>query len=486
MKLFMYLQALARTIAQRRFKTIEVFNESAESKTTKSYALYKLAMDPTMTSKKAMAELYGQRSGKGSQDKLFSNLVERTVHRLENLLLLTDPSLYSDDESYHTHVKAVRSLVTGLFLAQNGLIVGALSHLKKGLKQREMIPAEWQGLCVAALRYLILYNSQFGSRSKTEEYSRKQNNLLIAIQVESDLRVRHDILYASARGSSLRNHANRTQWHVLHKACARALAQHNEHWFAVSLARISITALQATGQYEKMLTELAASPLPRVEINLYTAVTCLELGHLSNAIKHAVAAHDEYKPGSANWLTCINVAMRGHMLTGNVDQALVLAEEIRQYPRLYERDTALDAWIGMIEAYCHSYRQMRLHGPRRRGRPTQRYQRFKAQLRDSATSRQVYITSSVWQLIDARAQHQDELYEQTLMNMLRYVRRRKDLRNHHRFGVFVEFLFKHRYCAPTEAQLVKYTNDLKSIGNKFSNGEIISYEILGRVLTSDQ
>jgi len=57
---FTYLQALVVVIAQRRFKSIEVFNESLEDKATKSYTLYKLAMDPTMTTSRAIEELYGR------------------------------------------------------------------------------------------------------------------------------------------------------------------------------------------------------------------------------------------------------------------------------------------------------------------------------------------------------------------------------------------------------------------------------------------
>jgi hypothetical protein len=481
----MYLQSLAGIIAQRRFKTIEVFNESTEEKATKSYKLYKLAMEPGMTSSKAIEVLYGAQSNAAGKSKLFANLVDRTVDRLENLLLLTDPSLYSDDVSYQKQVQSVRSLVTGLYLAQNGLSVGAVFHLRKGLQRADTIPAEWQGICVSALRYLAVYNSLYGSRSKSEEYASQLQQLLSAMQVEFELRSRHDILCATARRSTMQSEADRRQWLNIEQSCSKVLTEHQAPWFKVSIARIKTTALQATGQYERMLSELRSSPLPRVEVRLMSAVTSLELGLLDDAIKYATLARDEYKKGSANWLTCTDVAMRSHMLSGNVDQAALLASDIRRYPRLYDRDNELEAWIGMLEAYCQSYRQLRQQQPPRRGRPVQRYQHFKAQLRNSSTTRQVYISLSVWQLIDARAQQDGPLYEQTLNSMVRYVRRRQDLRNGSRFGVFVEFLFKHRFTSPTASELKNYMQALQEFGTKYSHGEIISYEILGRGLTGN-
>jgi hypothetical protein len=233
-----------------------------------------------------------------------------------------------------------------------------------------------------------------------------------------------------------------------------------------------------------MLVELKTSPLPRVEVDLMTAVTNLELGNLVDARKHAIAARTEYKPGTTNWLTCTDVAIRSHMLSGNIKEALELIAELRHYPKLYANEIELDAWLGMIEAYCKSYQQ--LHSTNRaprRGRPVERYQRFKTQLRNTSTTRQAYISLSVWQLIDARAQLDEELFEQTILNMLRYVRRRKALHKQHRLGVFVEFIYRHRYSKPTVNELQQFKQDLKALGTVYSNGEIISYEILGKVLT---
>ncbi len=96
-------------------------------------------------------------------------------------------------------------------------------------------------------------------------------------------------------------------------------------------------------------------PLPRVEVDLMTAVTNLELGNLVDARKHAIAARAEYKPGTTNWLTCTDVAIRSHMLSGNIKEALELIAELRHYPKLYANEIELDAWLGMIEAFCKSY-----------------------------------------------------------------------------------------------------------------------------------
>jgi hypothetical protein len=380
----------------------------------------------------------------------------------------------------------VRSLVTGLFLAHESLPVGATFHLKKGLKSSDIIPAGWQGLCSSALRYLIVYNSQFGSRSLSEKYARQLKQLLSAMQTEAALRSEHDVLYAAARGSSLRNDNIRSQWLALEESCSSALKLYHEKWVRVSLSSIRLTALQASGQYEKMLVELKSSPLPRAEVDLMTAVTNLELGFLIDARKHAIAARTEYKPATSNWLTCTDVAIRSHMLSGNIEEASQLISDLRLYPRLYANEIELEAWLGMIEAYCKSYQQMNStkRAPRR-GRPTVRYQRFKTQLRNTSTTRQVYISLSVWQLIDARAQLDEDLFEQTILNMLRYVRRRQDLRKRHRFGVFVEFMYRHRFSKPKVKELQQFKQELKALGNVYSNGEIISYEILGRVLTED-
>ncbi|MBU3700080.1 MAG: hypothetical protein FGM33_08750 [Candidatus Kapabacteria bacterium] len=307
--------------------------------------------------------------------------------------------------------------------------------------------------------------------------------LLSAMQMESEVRSRHDLLYAAARGSSLQSDAIRSQWKELEKACEKSLAHRREPWLKISLARILITALQATGQYEKMLVELKSCPLPRVEANLYTAVTSLELGLLGNAIKHAHAARDEYKPGSSNWLVCTDVAIRGHLLSGNADSSLLLAAEIRRHPRLAERNTELESWIAMLEAYCNSFRQLTLQQPPRRGRPTHTYLRLRAQLRDASTTRQVYISLNIWQLIDTKAQQDHPLYEQTLQNLLRYVRRRSNLRDRDRLGVFVEFIFTHRYTPPSANEMATFKRQLKALGSTYSRGEVISYEILGRVLT---
>lgn len=481
---YQYLQALAGVIAQRRFKSIEVFNEPAEGTATKSYTLYKLALDPAVKSKDAMAALYAPPSKASHTSKVFANLVDRTVNRLENLLLLTDPAMNSGDPTYRTQVQAVRSLVIGMFLAQSGLAEGAHFHLRKGLRSRDTIPAEWQGLCISALRYLVLYHSQVGSRPKSRVYADELATCLKLVQEETMLRSQHDALYAAVRASNARTHESLMVWHAFLKSCSRAVRRPRETWFMASVSRMKLTAYQAIGDFQAMLGELRTSPLPRAEVDLMTAVTCLELGMLNDARKHALSARAVYKPGSSNWLTCTDVAIRSQMLSGNIDDVAELIADLRRFPRLTAQASELDAWLGMIEAYRQSYGQLKSHPSPRRGRPTKRYQLFKAQLKDTSTTRQVYISLSVWQLIDARAQRNADVFDQTLRNMLRYVRRRPDLRKGHRYGAFVEFINQHRSTKPSARELRQFKQALRALGTIYSSGEIIAYEILAELLTA--
>ncbi len=481
---YQYLQALARVIAQRRFKTIEVFNEPAEGMTTKSYTLYKLAQDPAITSKDAIAALYDTPSGDSRHDKAFTNLIDRTVNRLENLLLLTDHSSSTGDKKHRLQLQAVRSLVIGMFLAQGGLAEGAHFHLRKGIRHGDTIPAEWQGLCISALRYLVLYHSQFGSRSKAMVYTDVLGKCLKAVHMEAMLRTQHDTLYAAVRASNARNHEVRVKWSSFLKSCSKALQHHREPWFRVSVSRMRLTAYQVIGDFEAMLVELRSSPLPPAEVDLMTAVTSMELGKLNEAKKHALSARTVFKPGSSNWLTCTDVAIRSQMLSGNVEHAAGLVADIRRFPRLTSQVSELDAWLGMVEAYCRSHEQLKTRPSPRRGRPTKQSQWFKTQLKDTSTTRQVYVSLSVWQLIDAKAQQDDELFEQTIHTMLRYVRRRPNLRDRHRYGVFVEFVHRHRFTRPTTRELRQFKLTLQSFGTVYSSGEIISYEILAEMLTA--
>jgi hypothetical protein len=484
MTTYEYLRALTGIVAQRRFKTIEVFNEPTGGRATKSYTLYKLAQDPAITSKDAMASLYSAHEGDSRHDKAFTNLIDRTVNRLENLLLLTDPSSSLGDKTFRSQLQAVRSLVIGMYLAQSGLADGAHFHLRKGIRHRDIIPAEWQGLCISALRHLVLYHSQFGSRSKAMVYANELEKCLKAVHMEAMLRSQHDTLYATVRASNSRSQEVRIKWHTFLQSCSRVHQHHRVPWFRVSVSRMRLTAYQVIGDFEAMLGELKSSPLPRAEVDLMTAVTSLELGLLTDAKKHALSARTVYKPGSSNWLTCTDVAIRSQMLSGHIEHATELVADIRRYPRLYSQVNELDAWLGMVEAYCRSFQQLLSHPTPRRGRPTKQYQHFKSQLRETSTTRQTYISLSVWQLIDARAQQDEDLFEQTIGNMLRYVRRRQDLRTKHRFGVFVEFVHKHRFTRPSTRELRQLKLTLQSFSTVYSGGEIISYETLGEMLTA--
>ncbi len=245
-----------------------------------------------------------------------------------------------------------------------------------------------------------------------------------------------------------------------------------------------LTAYQVIGDFEAMLVELRSSPLPPAEVDLMTAVTSMELGKLNEAKKHALSARTVFKPGSSNWLTCTDVAIRSQMLSGNVEHAAGLVADIRRFPRLTSQVSELDAWLGMVEAYCRSHEQLKTRPSPRRGRPTKQSQWFKTQLKDTSTTRQVYVSLSVWQLIDAKAQQDDELFEQTIHTMLRYVRRRPNLRDRHRYGVFVEFVHRHRFTRPTTRELRQFKLTLQSFGTVYSSGEIISYEILAEMLTA--
>jgi hypothetical protein len=480
---YLYLQSLASAVSQRRFKSIEVFNEQDNAKSSKAYKLYKLALDPSVSSHQAYAALYAGRKGNAHEDLAFERLLQRTIGRLENLLLLSDPKLNSKDELIRANIQAVRWIVSGLYLAQHGLREGAAYNLKRGLRYSDTIPAEWQDLCTAALRHLVLNHSMAGSKSAASRYAKHLIAQVAATSEEAVLRAQHDVLYAGLRRSSIPTEAANNAWLQLDESLTSLTQRFPQTWIKVSAFRMRQTVLQVTGQHERMLLELKTAPLPESERHLMSAVSSLALGRLSHANKHALSARIAYREGTTNWLVCTDVAIRSCLLSGTVDQAITLTKELRKYPKALAHGSVMEARLSLLEVYCTSFHQLLTNAPVRRGRPTGQNRRLKAQMNDASIEQHLYISLHVWQLIDAKAQHDDIEYDRILCNMLQYVRRRSNLRANHRFGLFVEFLFHNRAEAPSKKELQSFVRQIRSLDTTYSTGEIISYEILGDVLT---
>ncbi len=483
MTLYHYLQSLARTVSKRRPKRIEVFNENELDKSSKIYQLYKLALDPNVSSQQAHAELYSGKSVSAHADLAFERLLQRAAERLENLLLLSDPKLISRDEATRANIQAIRWLTAGLYLAQHEIKDGAIYNLKRGLKSSDTIPAQWQGLCSAALRQMVLHHSMTGSRSSANHYAKHLTEQVAAVAEESTLRARHDVLFADLRRTRLQTSMSENSWMELDESLTILCQRFPQTWIKTSAFRMRQTVLQVTGQHNRMLLELKTAPLPQSERHLMTAVSSLAVGRTSDAIKHALSARTYYRQGSPNWLVCSDIAIRGYLLKGIPDRAISLGQEVRRYHKLLAHDSVLDARLTLLEEYSKSFQQLISNAPIRRGRPTVQNKRLKTQLNNASIEQHLYISLHVWQLIDRKAQQDEIEYDRILFNMLQYVRRRRSLRNNHRFGVFVEFLHRHRASQPNQKHLQAFKRELRSLGTKYSTGEIIAYEILGDILT---
>jgi hypothetical protein len=486
MTLYLYLQSLARTVSKRRPKRIEVFNEQEFDKSSKIYQLYRLALDPSVSSQQAHAELYSGRRVSAHADLTFERLLQRTAERLENLLLLSDPKLISKDEATRANIQAIRWITTGLHLAQHELKDGAVYNLKRGLKSIDTIPAQWQGLCTAALRQMVLHHSMTGSRSSANHYAKQLTEQVAAVAEEASLRARHDVLFADLRRTSLQTVMSEKSWMELDESLTILCQRFSQTWIKTSAFRMRQTVLQVTGQHDRMLLELKTAPLPQSERHLMTAVSSLAVGRISDATKHSLSARTAYREGSPNWLVCTDIAIRGYLMKGIPDRAITLGQELRRYHKMLAHDSVLDARLSLIEEYGKSFQQLISNAPVRRGRPTVQNKRLKTQLNDASIEQHLYISLHVWQLIDMKAQHDDIEYDRILFNMLQFVRRRRSLRNNHRFGIFIEFLYRHRASQPNQRHLQAYKRELRSLGTKYSTGEIIAYEILGEVLTREK
>jgi hypothetical protein len=486
MSTFKYLVALAHGINQRRYKQIEVFNEEDSSRSTKTYQLYQLALQPGITAEMACTNLFGP-SEKASHSRLaFNRLLQRTITRLENLVLLTDPERYSNDPEYVQHVAAVRSIVTGLYLAQNSIDSGALFHLRKGLKYHAIIPSFWQGYCVAGLRYMVFYHTLHGPLRTASIYHEILLACVQAVQLETILHSQHDFLIASLQREGTLTHRSEQQWQQLVESCKSALREKRLPWFEQSIARITNTALQALGQYAELLQQQRNSPLPKREVLIASAIAYIALGNEQKASVCAFQARPLFAAGTVNWYICTNIAVRSHLLQADATRASTLLLEARSQKRMGVNSGLQEIKRKMLEAYCDSLQHVICKSPPRRGRPLQRTRDLLNEIRDTSTARHYHVALHIWLLVESIAQHKLEQYEETLLRLRRSIQRSKNLRSESRLVTFVEFLYQSMRNPPTQQDLRKYSKRLESLSLVYSENEIVRFEILGKLLVNSE
>ena len=483
---FTYLQALAVTIQQMRFKSIEVFNEDNVSSATKTFQLYKLALDPEMTSATARLRLSTLSSGNIQPVGAFNRLMQRTIARLENLVFFLDPLRFSDDPLLVQQIAAVRSLIIGLYLSQHNIGDGASFHLRKGLRHHETIPAAWQGFCVAGLRQLLLHVALHGQRHNAHKYHTQLIATNDALHLETTLRGNHDVLYAQIFTGSVLSERMRQQWNELYNECNLALGQCSMPWFVESVARITCTTLQVTERYDELIVFLRKSLLPKRETVLQTAICHMALCNLFKAADYAMRARDLFAQGTRNWFLCSDLAVRALLLQGEAQLAAGILQETRSTPNALIHDTHLKVGRRLAEAYCISLETlMQLDGPRR-GRPHQFIRDLLEEIRAGSLARHFFIASHIWLLIESTAQCRRLQYDETLTTLWRFIQRRKHMRYNSRFGVFIEFLYQHRATAPSRADLNAFRKRLGELPSTFSDSEIVRFEILGKLLVNSE
>lgn len=486
MSSFTYLQALAGVIGNKRFKSIEVMNDDISRSNTQIHQLYKLALNPDMTAAIAREQLRSTSTSTSLSASTFTRLMQRTITRLENLLLLTDPGRYTDDPKVTKQVAAVRSLVIGLYLSQNGVSDGAVFHVRKGLKNWDAIPAAWQGLCIFGQRYMAFHYSLHGPTSRAIALQEDIELNLRAIHAETLLRVRLDVVFAKHKKLVTMTNQILQEWNELQIDCKRVLKEISLPWFRESVTRIRMTALQITGQYHELLKQQANSSLPEREKLLNEATACIALNRLHRAVECAIEARTYFGETTINWLICTDTATRALLLVGDATSALNFIKETKSHSRFSASHTNLGISRKLLEAYCTSFNQLSRRDTPRRGRPTKLIQGLIEELQDASLARHHSLALRIWLLIEARAQHDEEQYDSTLHQLHRFTRRRKKLGTNSRIGVFVNFLFEHRHKAPTSKELREYNRRLNNIGSKYTDNEIIRFDILGKELTKRQ
>lgn len=483
MSSFKYLQALAHAIQQMRFKSIEVFEEDNSSATTKTFQLYKLALDPDMTSSVARERLATQTTDNVQSVIAFNRLMQRTITRLENLVFFVDPSRFSDDPVVVQQVSAVRSLVVGLYLGQHSIPDGAEFHIQKGLRSHDIIPAAYQGYCVSGLRYMLFHVALYGPKYKAKEYHELLLQTTNAMHRETTLRGQHDYLYAQHHtGTTLASHV-RQQWNELYVNCLNALTECNIPWFVESVSRMIVSALQATEQYDALIKRLRRAPLPMREKLLQTAICHMALGNTDKAADYAIRAREHFARGTRNWFTASDIATRALLLQARTNHATVILRETRSFPSVLAHDAQLKIGRKLVEAYCTSLDNLLQASGPRRGRPPEFVRSLLEEIRAGALARHYFIAAHIWLLIEAKAQRNYTQYDDTLITLWRFLQRRKQLRDNSRLGVFVNYLYRHRNHPTTKTAHKEFLQRLAELPGAFTDSELVRYEILGKVLT---
>ena len=482
MSTFRYLQALASAIQQTRFTSIELFEEGNTSTATKTFQMYKLALDPEMTSAEARERLsQDSRSGIQSVDS-FNRLMQRTINRLENLVFFVDPERFSRDPVVVQQFSAVRSIVVGLYLAQHSIHDGAVFHIRKGLHSRNSIPAAWQGYCLAALRHMVLHVALHGPAYKAKTYHEQLVQTNDAVHLETTLRGQHDLLYAQFYTvGSLTPHTIQ-QWDELYEACLHALKAFRMPWFLESISRIIVTALQANQRYDELIMHLRRSPLPQREVILQTAVCYMAQNNVQQAADFAMRARELYSQKSRNWFLASDVATKALLLQAKTDIVAKILKETRSFPGALTIGRELTIGRKLTEAYCMSLDNL-LHGRGpRRGRPPELVRSILEGIQSDSFARHYFISTRIWLLIESKAQRNQVLYDETIVTLWRFLQRRKQLSDNSRLSVFVNYLYKHRNQPATRAAHRDYLRRLAELPGGVSDWELVRYEILGKVL----
>lgn len=482
MSSFKYLQALAHTIHQTRFKTIEVFDESNSEFNTKTFQLYRLALDPAMTSILARERLLTSSSNGIRSVAAFNRLLHRTINRLENLVFFVDPVRFSDEPVVVQQVSAVRSLVVGLYLSQLSVTDGAVFHIQKGLRSISIIPAASQGYCVAALRYMLFHVSAYGPKHRAKEYHEQLQKTTDALHLETTLRAQHDLLYAQLYTGSIITMHVRLQWDELYQDCMDALTKCAMPWFVESISRIVVSCLQATERYQELIKQLRSSPLPKREVLLQTAICYMAQSNVNKAADKALRARDLFAQGTRNWFVATDIATRALLLQAKTETASIILREKRAFPSVLANDSHLIIGHKLIEAYCLSLENLRHGGGPRRGRPPELVRSMLETIRSGSLARHYFIAAQVWVLIESMAQRNQIQYDETLVTLWRFLQRRKQLRDNSRLSVFVNYLYKHRNQPPTNAAQREYRQQLAELPGAFTDSELVRYEILGDLL----
>lgn len=303
-----------------------------------------------------------------------------------------------------------------------------------------------------------------------------------ALHRETSLRAQHDLLYAQLYTGSTLPPLMRQRWNDLYVTCSDALNEFSMPWFVESVTRIIVSALQATEQYDLLIKKLRRSPLPKREQLLQTAICHMALRNVDKAASFAIRARELFAKGTRNWFIASDIATRALLLEAKTNEAAAVLQETRLHPSALAHDTNLKIGRKLVDAYCTSLDNLLYGSGPRRGRPPAIVRGLLEEIRAGSLARHFFIAAHVWLLIESKAQRNYSQFDDTLVTLWRFLKRRKELRENSRFGVFVDFLYRHRNTPPKKDAQKLHHLRLVSMPGAFTDSEIVRFEILGRLL----